>query len=90
MEEPIKRKKKPTPKKKEPENLQAIIAHHPNGLIVIQLNQPLQSLFLSADEATAIAKALLVEARRVRMMRNETLNSDHSANNTPSHWGDSL
>jgi hypothetical protein len=51
------------------EDLQAVITHHPNGLIVLQLNQPLQSLFLNADEATAIAKALLLEARRVRIRR---------------------
>jgi hypothetical protein len=49
--------------------LQAIIAAHPNGLIVFQLNQPLQSIFLNAEEATAVAKALLIEARRVRIAR---------------------
>lgn len=54
-------------KDQEPE-LQAMITHHPNGLIVVQLNQPLQSLFLSAEEATAIARALLLEARRVRIL----------------------
>jgi hypothetical protein len=82
MEVPIKKKKKPAPKKKatEPENFQVLIATHPNGLIVVQLSQPLQSIFLSAEEATAIAKALLVEARRVKI--NETLNpgrNNHSA-----------
>ena len=51
------------------EELQATITHHPNGLIVLQLNQPLQSIFLSAEEACAIAKALLLEARRVRIGR---------------------
>jgi len=49
------------------EELEAKIASHPNGLIVVQLNQPLQSIFLSAEEACAIAKALLLEARRVRI-----------------------
>jgi hypothetical protein len=48
-------------------DLQATITHHPNGLIVFQLNQPLQSIFLNTEEATAIAKALLLEARRVRI-----------------------
>jgi len=48
-------------------DLEATIASHPNGLIVVQLNQPLQSIFLSAEEACAIAKALLLEARRVRI-----------------------
>ena len=47
--------------------LEATIASHPNGLIVMQLNQSLQSIFLSAEEACAIAKALLLEARRVRV-----------------------
>jgi hypothetical protein len=55
------------PKPPVEEDLQAIIASHPNGLIVMQLNQPLQSIFLSAEEATAVAKALLVEARRVKI-----------------------
>jgi len=54
-------------KNKEPEDLQAVITHHPNGLIVLQLNQPMQSIFLNAEEACAIAKALLLEARRVRI-----------------------
>jgi len=56
-------------KTKEPEELEAKIASHPNGLIVIQLNQPLQSIFLNDEEACAIAKALLLEARRVRIRR---------------------
>jgi len=56
-------------KNKEPVDLQAIITHHPNGLIVLQLNQPLQSIFLNTEEACAIAKALLLEARRVRIRR---------------------
>jgi len=49
--------------------LEATIVSHPNGLIVVQLTQPLQSIFLSAEEACAIAKALLLEARRVRVRR---------------------
>ena len=57
----------PRKKIKPPEELEATIASHPNGLIVVQLNQPLQSIFLSAEEACAIAKALLLEARRVRI-----------------------
>lgn len=48
-------------------DLEAIVARHPNGLIVLQLNQPLQCIFMNADEATAMAKALLVEARRARI-----------------------
>ena len=54
---------------KPPDELEAVITSHPNGLIVIQLNEPLQSIFLSAEEACAIAKALLLEARRVRIRR---------------------
>jgi hypothetical protein len=57
-------------RKKEPEkDLQATIATHSNGLIVFQLNQPMQSIFLSAEEATVIAKVLLIEARRVKIAR---------------------
>jgi len=62
-------------KTKEPEELEAKIASHPNGLIVMQLNQPLQSIFLNDEEACAIAKALLLEARRVRIRR--TSNGTH-------------
>jgi hypothetical protein len=57
-------RKKPQPPEEE---LQATITGHPNGLIVIQLNQSLQSIFLNEVEATAIAKALLKEARRSRI-----------------------
>jgi hypothetical protein len=65
---PLSRLKSLLKKKAEPpEELEATIASHPNGLIVMQLNQPLQSIFLSAEEACAIAKALLMEARRVRI-----------------------
>ena len=53
----------------EPPELQATIASHPNGLIVVQLSQSLQSIFLNVEEATAVAKALLTEARRVRIRR---------------------
>ena len=51
------------------EDLSIMIATHPNGIIVIQLNEPMQSIFMSDIEATAIAKALLTEARRVRIRR---------------------
>jgi len=49
--------------------LTATVVSHPNGLIVVQLSQPLQCVFLSPEEATAIAKALLLEARRVNTRR---------------------
>ena len=57
------------------EDLEAVITSHANGLIVIQLNEPLQSIFLNDIEACAIAKALLLEARRVRIRR--TSNGTH-------------
>lgn len=60
--------KKPKPVEPEPD-LEAIITSHSNGLIVLQLSQPLQSIFLSSEEACAVAKALLLEARRVRIRR---------------------
>ena len=62
----IRRKKKTKPPEEEVD-LEVIITSHANGLIVAQLNQPLQSIFMSDDEACAIAKALLLEARRVRI-----------------------